>query len=342
MLAVMTALCAGLYRPVGTQPFELVVGQDGRTWLRTSATFVVPPEDLVIAWDLASSGVDAAAARLSVLPTGARVSVKWRQQEGELVRWRLASDQRVEVQACLSAPVKELKVEREHLVQLREEGLTWQCRVKLSGWKGRPTEAVPVRLPEGQTTVALQPEQTVTAPVWEESSVACRVVLRWDSRSGGETATKTVVVDRQDGKAFARRSLPGGRLTLTAVGKEFAQDFGGAQPGVPVELAAGPEDSVRVQRTRAVSTQVNAKSDVHRRLAAFDEKIEYEYAVINASTQDVVLEVVEHPKRGWRVEEATHRWQRRDADTLIVEAPLAARAKDTLRLIVIRANQTPE
>jgi len=150
------------------------------------------------------------------------------------------------------------------------------------------------------------------------------------------------VLDRTGVTGLGLRSLPAGRISLTSEGKEWQRGFGGAAARETVEIDAGPEETVRVQRTKAAATQVNVRSDVHRRLAAFDEQVEYEYAVMYAGREEVALEIVEHPAKGWRVEDASHQWRRKDAETMIIAVPLAARSKASVRVVVVRPNQVPQ
>jgi hypothetical protein len=340
---VATALLAEIYEPVGIQGPEVVVSEDGQVWLVVQASTVVSHEGRTVVWDLAGWGADAAAARLRFDAGEAQVWCQWQQQMGDLVQWRLASQQEADVTVPLrlSAPVTDLKVERHHVVTVSDKGLDWQCRAKLSGWKGKRTESTVVHLPDGTLTLALQPDQVVSAPVWQVSNVPYRWELRWDSR-GGETAVTTLVVDRPLGSPLGVRTLPPGRLTLVSKGQELQRDFPGAKVGERLEIAATPEETVRVQRTRAAATQINVRTDVHRRVAAFDEKLEYEYAVINGGQAEVTLYILEHPGKGWRVEEATHSWARKDAETVILEVPLTAGSKQSVRMVVIRSNLTPE
>lgn len=344
ILALAAAMWSGLYYPLESTARALVIDEAGAAWLVVQVRVAVPPEGCTVAWDASGWPVEAGSAYLSLPASPPAVKVAQRRQKGSLILWRLVTRERQQRQCTLRllAPVKDLKVEYEHLVSVAGERALWKCRLHLSNWKGNRTEPIAVSTPHGETTVSLIPGQSVSATIWQECDIPCERVVRWDSKDGGEAARVAMHFARSADTRFARRWLHKGRVTVSVGDQDFQTDFPGAPPGQELWLAAGLDENVRVRRTRASVAQVNVRSDVHRRMAAFDERFEYEYAVVNARAEDVVLEIVEHPSRGWRVEEASHNWRRYDADTIIFTVPLKARARDKVRAVLLRKNVTPE
>jgi len=341
-LGVLGAIVVALYQPLGTEGFRLALGDDGTVWLSCTASVPVAPGGTLVAWDLKGTGADAATAHLSPVAPSSAVRAHLRLQTSDLVRWLLEAEKaRERVSVALTAKLKDFKLEREYRILPGETLAQWQELVRLSGWKGKPARAVRLELPEGETKVDLRADQTLLAPIGARQTVPCTTVLRWQSNSDSDKARQVLVLKRELDSLLGRRFLPAGTAVVDEQGKELRIAVAGAQPGEPLELVLGDEDAVRVQRTKAATTQVNARSDVHRRLAAYDEKIEYEYVVMNASPEDVELQIWERPGRGWRVEDATHSWTRKDADTLIVEVAVPARSRQTVRVTVLRPNQTP-
>jgi hypothetical protein len=96
-----------------------------------------------------------------------------------------------------------------------------------------------------------------------------------------------------------------------------------------------------VKRTKAATTQVNTHSDANRRLAMFDEKLEYEYALTNTTDAAVELEVYEHPAHGWKVDKCSAPWKKLDAGTLVLTVKLAPRSEAKLTATLMRKNLTP-
>ena len=77
-------------------------------------------------------------------------------------------------------------------------------------------------------------------------------------------------------------------------------------------------------------------------MAAFDEKIEYEYVATNTTQEELTLEIVEHPARGWQVKKASHQWRREDADTLVFTVPLKPQSEAKITATILRLNVLPE
>jgi hypothetical protein len=340
--AALMAVAAGLYQPLGPESAELSIGADGRAWLVVRCPLQLPREGATVAWQMRGLGVDASSAVLSLQPARARAQVQWRRQVGELVQWRVVPEDgegAVTVQAA--ALVRDLQIERLYSVELGPQAARWTCLVRFAGWKSKPLPALKASFPDGEATVSLQPDQSVTVPLWQRTGLALRWLLRWDSTAGQECAQRVLVLDRALSEDFGPLRLLPGKVVVCEGQQQWEKDFAGAQPGEKIELAAGALETLRVERVRAESSQQNVRIDVHRRLAAYDEQIRYEYAVVNAGAEEVTLEIVEHPDKGWQVKESSHPWQRQDASTLVLTVRAAPGSRVTVRVLVVRPNLTP-
>ncbi len=339
MPALVAALCAALYAPLPVDDIELHLAADDSVWLVVPARVSMPAEGVTVAWDLAALNADASRARLFLPPSA---EVAWSAVRGSMALWRLqpADGTPREVSLRLAAPARELKIRWSHRVEVQDSGLRWAETVTVSDWKPHGRRATLV-IAGKRVPVQLTPGRALTVPVRVHNGVAFHEVVRWDSNKTADGCVRTLITERRLGDGFGRLRLPAGDVTVIRGRAETTATFPGARPGETVELSAGRAEGVTVQRLRAASKQVNVREDVHRRLAAYDEQIEYEYAAMNASDKPVVLEIVEHPARGWKVTTASCRWRRKDADTLIFTIDLKPGERATVKATVLRANQLP-
>lgn len=343
IFALLLSVAGVLVEPVAPASRAIVLDADGAAWIVIDHVMPRDAKIVELIWPVAEPGIDLSSARLvGCTPEGA-VAVLERCETTDAVQWKLFVDTAAEKSvARLAARLPELRVEWQHLVVVNGGEAEWVLAAAMSGWKGTPAEDVGLLTPFGRCDgLSLLPELTQTVAVWSVAKVPAKVALRWDSRDGRETASRVVVFERDLHSEFGRRVLPSGRVTLQTPTRRLVQDFPGAAPGTRVELQAGDAPGILVRRLKAASTQVDVRTDANRRLAAFTERIEYEYAVSNALAEPVELELVEHPARGWEVVKASAPWQKRDADTLVFTVSVPPRGQEKVTAVVLRRNQTP-
>lgn len=341
--ALLLAGVSAVLEPTPLAARTVLMDDQGAIWAVVDCPLPATSGPLTLAWPTAEPGIDLSSARvLGFQPQGV-ATVTQRRETGEAVEWKLSIASTAE-KACvrLAARLPELRLEWQHLVAVSGDGAEWVLAAVVSGWKGAPAENVLLVTPFGRCEgLSLQPEVTQTILLWSTRDVRVRGLLRWDSRDGREAASRLLVFDRDLTSEFGRRTLPAGKVTIQVETRRTVQDFGGAMPGSPVELRVGDAPGVLVKRVKASSTQVDVRTDANRRLAAFTEKLEYEYAISNALAEPVELELVEHPARGWEVAQASVQWRKRDSDTLVFTVSLEARSQTKVTATLLRRNQTP-
>lgn len=340
MLTLVLAIIAGLYQPLPLEKLELHVLPDNSVWLVALAQAPTQEKEVTVAWDLSGLGVDPWRAKVLLPPS---MTVAWRVVRGEIVIWRLVStsSQVSPTTITFSVPARDVKADWSHRIVVGEQTLTWTEMLKLSGWKGQLVDQMPVVVGDTRLAVSLNPNRTVSVPVRTFRDVPFRQVARWDSKNAAAGCVRTLIVERSVDTPFGRLWLPSGQVTTAVGGVEISGPFAGAKPCEAVEISLGAAEGVTVERLKAASKQVNVREDVHRRLVAFDEQVEYEYVALNTSPSPVLLEIVEHPARGWQVASCTGAWRRVDADTCVICVELPPRERRTIKLTVLRPNQLP-
>jgi len=339
----LLASIGAVLEPMPLAGRSILIADQGAAWLVVDCPLPASGGPFVLAWPIAEPGIDlGSACVLGCEPQGA-VTVLERQESAEAVEWKLSVTGAAErVLVHLAARLPELKVEWQHLVALGSDATEWVLTAVVSGWKSTPAEDVVLLTPFGCCEgVSLQAEVTQTFPMWSTREIRAKEILRWDSRDGRDTASRIAVFERDPGSEFGRRPLPAGKVVMHTGAHRTVQDFGGAAPGSTVELRIGDAPGILVKRVKAASTQVDVRTDANRRLAAFTEKLEYEYTLSNTLPEPVELELVEHPARGWEVTQASAPWRKRDADTLVFTVTIEPRGQAKVTATVLRRNQTP-
>ncbi|MCX7598573.1 MAG: hypothetical protein N2512_06850 [Armatimonadetes bacterium] len=341
--ALLWALAGAILEPAAPENRTILVDDQGAVWLVIEHPLAPSPGPVAVVWPMAEPGIDlASACVLGCTPEGA-VTVLGRRETADAVEWKLSVGGTGEdTSVRLAARLPELRVEWRHLVAVDADGAEWVLAAAVSGWKSAPADNVVLRTPFGTCEgISLQPEVMQTLVIWSSRGVDAQEVLRWDSRDGRETASRVLVFQRDLASEFGGRPLPPGKVTVNTPTRRLVQDFPGASPGSRIELQAGDAPAILVKRIKAASTQVDVRTDANRRLAAFTERLEYEYVVSNSLPEPVELELVEHPARGWEVIQASAPWEKRDADTLVFTVALQARGQAKVTATLVRRNQTP-
>jgi hypothetical protein len=344
LTALLLAAAASLFEPVPSPALSFAIDADGRAWILAEGRVTVSADPAVFSWPLTEPYIDRGSAQVLSIDPGEGAMVLDRRESGQGVEWRLVSvaGQTREVTVRVGALVPDLRVDWQQLVLCGPKHLEWALMAKVNGWKGSPLDNSSIATPFGDINgLDLRADLAPSLLVSSEGGVPWRQEVRWDSADNRDTPARLVCLDRDLKSPFGRRRLPAGRLTVRLNDADFAQDFKGSAPGQLIELRAGDATGVLVKRTKAATTQVNTRSDAHRRLALFDEKIEYEYALTNATDAAVTLEVYEHPARGWRVDKASVPWKKLDAGTLILTVKLGARSEAKVTAVLFRKNLTP-
>ncbi len=344
MTVLLLACATSLFEPLPSPSMSFAIDEDGRAWILTEGHVTVGADPAVFSWPLTEGFVDRGSAQILSIDPADSATVLDRRESGQGVEWRLVSPggQTREVTVRVGAIVPDLKVDWQQQVLCGPEQLEWSLLAKVSGWKGSPLDNVSIATPFGAITgLDLRSDLAPSILVSTQADVPWRMAIRWDSGDGRDTPARLVCLDPDMTTPFGLRRLPAGRLTVRLKDADFAQDFKGAAPGQLVELRAGDATGLLVKRTKAATTQVNTHSDANRRLAMFDERIEYEYALTNTTDAEVELEVYEHPARGWKVEKSSGPWKKLDAGTLVMTVKLAPRSEAKLTATLLRKNLTP-
>ena len=341
MVALLIGALAALYQPLPTGKLEVHILADGSAWAVTKSDVSVPADGITLLWDLSPLNGDASRARLALPPT---LELVWSAVRGSAALWHVQPADGVPRRGKLqaAAPLRDLKATWVHRVTVAGDRVRWIEAVRLSGWKGQVSGPASVVVESVKFSVDLWPGRAVLVPIRAYDAIRFREVVRWDSKDTSAGCVRTLVIERPANSAFGRQRIRAGELIVARGRSEARMSFGGAAPGQTVELAAGRAEGITVSRVRATSKQINVRQDVHRRVAAYDEQIDYEYAVMNGSPRPAILEIVEHPPRGWKVTASNHPWRRKDADTLILTVELKPRERVTVKISVMRANQMPQ
>lgn len=361
--ALVLAFATTLFEPVASPTRQVVFDAAGTPWMVVDCRLSLGARPVRLLWPQADAGVDLASARvIGVKPEGAAAVVA-REQTADAVEWVLAAPSgdrgakkdtaasssatsagaTADVDLTLAAKLSGLSVAWQYLVTAGRDKADWSCAVTVSGWKGAPLDNVAIVTGGGRIDgVSLRADTSQTLQQWSEAAVPFTQSIRWDSASNRQPATRYLEFARPADTSFGKRSMAAGNILLQVGTVRSTVSFGGAGKGSAVEVAAGDAAGILVKRTKAASTQVNVRTDVNRRLAAYDERLDYEYVARNGTDQPVEVTLYEHPARGWEVTACSVPWSKANVDTVAMTVKLAAGSQQTVTLTALRRDLTPQ
>ena len=151
---------------------------------------------------------------------------------------------------------------------------------------------------------------------------------------------------RNGASDFDRLPLPAGRLrafVATASSPTFIGEsslrYAPAREKVEIDLGAVTD--ITVTRTRLRADQLNARSDVYRKLVLFDLEEEWELQIENHRPSAAVLLLDEHLSGEWQMQKVNNPFAKLEAGTIEFALKLAAGEKTKLNYVARRLNVEP-
>ncbi len=344
MFAARLLLAAILAQPPATAgplgpPWqcELRLHSDGSLWLVARATVELTGSSTICV-DLSGSGADPASALL-LSTDSASASIGPRIRQGKVVSWRVKG--RGKAKLVLLAKASGYKVTRSYTLTFNPPNLLWQCSISLSvpkdlRWHPSTLVADGERIP-----LSLAPGALCTLGLWSDEVPGARLQLRFDPRDLGDQVRQVLVVPRPLEHPFGRRFLHAGDAEVLVDGRSYKCRIPNTPPGREVEIALNEVPAVHAVRTRATSRQVNVRLDIHRRMAAYDEQVDYEWQVSSALDRPVDLVIVEHPARGWQMVRCSAKWRAVDAETFDITVTIKPGETAKVTAQIVRRNLRP-
>ena len=320
-----------------------------------SANIALPAGETVLQLPLDELGVEPGDVIVEVEPAnsvtlvGSRTTVE---PEGTL--WRLRTDRAVEAAISLTYPIEGLTWTIGYTATLSAGGaVDLQASLRVNNELGRALAdaqlvgdavAATLSLDAGQSITVDQPWLSGTVPAEQ----AQRRIVHDRARFGDapvELLTIGPLPPRVDHRPDAAERahldgpLPAGGVRIYAATDTGPEFIGEASlpytpAGESLDLTLGRASGVVVTRTLDESREVDRRLDARDRVALYDLLETWILEVRNLREASLTLEIRQQHAGYWRVERATHDYDRPEAESLVFELQIepGSRAEITYRL----------
>lgn len=303
--------------------------------------------------DFGRSDIDPATLELRVLEPAEGVTIMGcdfpARQPGQ-VKFLARASRPVKARLRLSYGLKGLESEVGYVMSLspREQTLTLEAQVTLRNNGKQPLEQAQIILPGGhclKTSLGLG--QSLQQSLFRQDGIPYQTGYLYDNSRFKDSVRAIMKVSREGSGDFARASLPAGKVrvfaptagNLPTFVAETSLKYTPAHEKLELDLGIVPE--ITVLRTKLRGDQVNARTDVYKKLALFDVEEEYQLEIENHRQGPVTLLVDEHVPGEWQVMKASVPYQKLDAGTLEMTVKLEAGQKTKVNYGFKRLNVEP-
>lgn len=299
--------------------------------------------------DVAALEADPATVRMRLLEPAGKVTVlsgNSGRQPGQMT-WQVTAAEAAPARLRLTYEISHLQADVGYGLHLdpSRQRLALQADITVRNGGKHPLLNAKVVLPQGQqTTLSLQPGQSVQQKLFSLADQPYEISYLYDYTRFKDAVRTWLTLP---GEPRSTSALPAGKARLYAPGPggtpSFVADV--AIPYVPagekLELDLGPAPEIAVVRNRLRSDQVNARTDVYRKLALFDVEEEIELELSNQRTGPATLLIREHVAGDWQLLKSSLPGEQTDSATLEFSVRLPAGATEKLTYTVKRLNVEP-
>ena len=321
--------------------------------LRQEATVALQSGENRFLVDFGRSDIDPATLQLRVLEPAQGVAVLGQdlpaRQPGQAI-FIVRAMQPVTARLALAYALKGLEAEVAYSALLvpQKQTLTLDSQVTLRNNSKQPLPAAQVLLPGGRVlSTALEVGQSVQQRFFRHADVPYQLGYLYDNTRYKDSVRALVKLKRDSSADFDKLPLPAGKVrvfTATAGNMpsfvaEGSAKYTPAHEALELDLGNVPE--ITVVRTKLRGDQVNARTDVYKKLALFDLDEEYQLVVENRRAAPVTIAFDEHIPGDWQITKSTVPCQKLDAGTVELTLTLEPGQKTQMNYVVRRLNVEP-
>lgn len=262
----------------------------------------------------------------------------------------LRAAQAVNARLCLSYAFKGLESEVTYsaLLAPQAQTLALEAQLRLRNNSKQPLPQAQVLLPGGRPlNTGLDLGESVQQLFFRYEGIPYQVGYLYDNTRYKDSVRAILKMGRDGAGDFDKLPLPAGKLRVFAptAGNapsfvaEAAAKYTPAHERIEVDLGIVPE--ITVLRTKLRGDQVNARTDVYKKLALFDLEEEYQLEVENHRAGAVTIAFDEHIPGEWQILKANAPYQKLDAGTVELTMKLDPGQKTKMNYVVKRLNVEP-
>ena len=331
---------------------EIVFTRQAGAVLRREFAVQVQTGSNRFVFDFGRYEIDPAGLNLRVLQPTEEVQVAGREisvrQPGQAV-FLLEAKRPGQARLRLSYPLKGLETEVAYTALLapRQQTLTLEAQVTLRNGSKQALPEVQVVLGSGhRLTAELDQGQSVQQTLFRQEGVPYQSAYLYDNSRFKDSVRALVRLQRDGTGDFDQLPLPAGKLrafVTTASSPTFIGEssikYTSAHEKLEVDLGGVPD--LTVVRTRLRADQVDARTDVYRKLVLFDLEEEWELQIENHRLNPVTVLLDEHIPGEWQMQKVSGPFEKLEAGSIEFAVKLAPGEKTKLSYVVKSLNVEP-